>query len=77
MKNTLTVNTRLLEVWLAENGDFQARLKLCAENDISLSTFNKILKGHVPKFGIRHRLCKAIQISEEELFISSERQDAS
>ena len=77
METIPTVNIRLLEIWLAENGDSRARLQLCTEANLSLSTLNKILKGYVPRFNIRHRICKAMQVSESDLFPGAQVANAS
>jgi transcriptional regulator with XRE-family HTH domain len=69
MKTKNKVNSILLKIWIAENGDSKARNRLCLEADVSPSTLNKVLNhGHVPSFGSAYRLCKFTGITINELF---------
>lgn len=61
-QNTKLSNSTELHIWIAENGDNQARLLICKEAQITAATLCRIIKGHMPRFEIRYRIYKATGI---------------
>ena len=68
-----------LYIYIAENGDHAARVKICEEAKISQTTLKTILKGHIPRFELRYRVYKAtgIKLCADDDFPELHRQDAS
>lgn len=68
MKNK--TNSLYLHIWIAENGDQEARKKICDSVKISSAYLCKILKGKEPKFEIRYRIYKltGIKLNDSDDF---------
>lgn len=77
MSTKQKTNSIALHIWIAENGDHEAREKVCEAAHMTTATLCRILKGHMPRFEIRYRIFKltGIKLCEDDDF--PERQEAS
>jgi hypothetical protein len=68
-----------LHIYIAENGGHEARVNICKEAKISLSTLKSVLDGHIPRFEARYRIYKltGIKLCAEDDFPELPRQNAS
>lgn len=64
MKTNQTNNN--LRIWIAENGDKDARDRICNEAKLCRATLSRIVGGHKPKFEIRYRIYKLTGVKLDE-----------
>lgn len=63
-------NITPLQIWIAENGETQAKDLICKEAGITRTTLSRILNGSTTRFGVRYRIYKltGIKLSNEDDF---------
>jgi hypothetical protein len=63
-------NSMALHIWIAENGDQEARKFILSQAKFCNATLSRILGGHMPRFEIRYRIFKAtgVKLNEEDQF---------
>lgn len=63
-------NAMALHIWIAENGDQEARKVILTKAKFCNATLSRILGGHMPRFEIRYRIFRAtgIKLNEEDNF---------
>ena len=73
-----TCNITKLRIWIAENGDQEAREAIYKAGPISQGSLSRVLKkGQIPRWEVRYRIYKltGIKLCEDDEF--PERQEAS
>ena len=59
-----------LHIWIAENGDQEARKVILNNAKFCNATLSRILGGHMPRLEIRYRIYKltGIKLNEDDAF---------